>query len=154
MRRLALLSSFVLAACSGGGDSPPAVDAPAGLDATAADAAAVDAPIALVDARRPDGGPRDGAGPDGILPTGCTLGVQVQNILGGTGVVTSTPAGINCGPDCREEVPCGTQVTLFAVPGLNSTFTGWGVGCTGPGACTVTVNQVFTVVVATFQGMP
>ena len=43
----------------------------------------------------------------------------------GTGLITSVPAGINCGTDCTEAYNPGTVVTLTAVPDANSTFTGW-----------------------------
>ena len=68
--------------------------------------------------------------------------------------VVSSPGGIACAPDCREEVVCGSTFTLVATPGINSVFTGWGVGCTGTGPCTITVNQAFTVVIAGFRGAP
>jgi len=69
----------------------------------------------------------------------------------GLGVVTSVPAGINCGADCSEAVTYGSVVTLSAaVTGTGSVFTGWsGGGCTGTGACVVTVTAA-TQVTATF----
>ena len=68
----------------------------------------------------------------------------------GTGVVTSLPAGINCGSDCSQSYPAGTMVTLTATPTGLSTFTGWsGGGCTGTAPCTVTMSAA-TNVTATF----
>lgn len=60
----------------------------------------------------------------------------------GTGTVTSSPAGINCGDSCEEAFTQGTQVTLTAAPdSISSTFEGWsGGGCSGTGTCTVTLN--------------
>ena len=59
----------------------------------------------------------------------------------GQGTVTSSPAGIECGPDCEEEYTEGTEVTLTASPTAGSTFTGWsGAGCSGTGTCKVTMS--------------
>jgi hypothetical protein len=68
----------------------------------------------------------------------------------GSSVVTSSPAGINCGTDCSEPFVYGTAVTLTAAPATGATFSGWsGGGCSGTGACTVTVTAA-TTVTATF----
>jgi hypothetical protein len=65
----------------------------------------------------------------------------------GSGVVGSTPAGVNCGTDCTESYPHGTVVNLTASPAAGSTFAGWlGGGCVGTGACVVTVTAATTVV--------
>jgi hypothetical protein len=69
----------------------------------------------------------------------------------GTGVVTSSPGGINCGTDCTEAYPVGTQVRLSADPSGTSTFTGWSGACSGTGGCVVTMNSPQTVT-ATFAG--
>jgi hypothetical protein len=59
----------------------------------------------------------------------------------GTGAITSSPAGISCGPDCSEIYTAGTTVTLTASSDTSSTFGGWsGGGCTGTGTCSVTMN--------------
>lgn len=65
----------------------------------------------------------------------------------GTGVVTSAPAGINCGSDCSESYTSGTNVALTASPSsAGSTFVGWsGAGCSGTGTCAVTMNAARTV---------
>ncbi len=72
----------------------------------------------------------------------------------GSGAVTSNPAGITCGADCTQKYAKGTQVTLTATPAQDSTFAGWsGGGCSGTGACTVTMNAIKTVT-ATFTLKP
>lgn len=43
----------------------------------------------------------------------------------GTGTVTSTPLGIDCGMDCEKLYEDFTPVTMVVTPGSNSKFTGW-----------------------------
>src|ERR1700733_13209423 len=57
--------------------------------------------------------------------------IQVQLTGGGTGVVTSNPAGINCPGTCAMAVPEGTLVQMNASAAATSTFVGWGDGCHG-----------------------
>ena len=65
----------------------------------------------------------------------------------GSGTVSSSPPGISCGTDCSEGYLDGAVVTLAATPNRGSTFKGWtGGGCTGTGACTVTVTAGTTVI--------
>ncbi len=80
-----------------------------------------------------------------------TAGLNVARAGNGSGTVTSSPAGINCGSDCSETFALGTMVTLTATPTPGtSTFTGWsGGGCSGTGTCVVTFNAA-TTVTATF----
>ena len=68
----------------------------------------------------------------------------------GSGVVTSTPAGIDCGGDCEHDFPAGATVTLTATPATGSTFEGWSGACTGTGACQVVLARSLTVT-ATFS---
>jgi hypothetical protein len=76
--------------------------------------------------------------------------LTVTKMGNGSGTVTSTPPGIDCGTDCTEPYTNGTMVTLTAVPAASSTFTGWtGAGCSGTGTCTVTVTAAISVT-ATF----
>jgi peptidoglycan/xylan/chitin deacetylase (PgdA/CDA1 family) len=64
----------------------------------------------------------------------------------GSGTVTSTPAGINCGGTCAANFELNTSVTLTATATSDSTFTGWsGEGCSGTGTCTVTMSTARTV---------
>jgi secreted trypsin-like serine protease len=80
-------------------------------------------------------------------PTSHSLTVTKTGDGGGT--VTSSPAGINCGPTCSDAFPNGDSVTLTAVPSSGSTFGGWsGSGCSGTGTCTVTMSQARSVTAA------
>ncbi len=73
----------------------------------------------------------------------------------GTGTVTGTPAGISCGATCQEAYDQGTSITLTAAADANSTFAGWsGGGCSGTGACIVTMPASPATVTATFNLLP
>lgn len=70
-----------------------------------------------------------------------------------TGTVTSSPTAINCGATCAADFASGTSVTLTAAPAY-SVFSGWsGGGCTGAGACTVSMTAD-TSVTAVFTPLP
>ncbi|CAN5890453.1 hypothetical protein BH24DEI2_BH24DEI2_09130 [soil metagenome] len=71
----------------------------------------------------------------------------------GNGVVTSSPAGINCGTDCRETYATGSVVTLSATSEAGFRFSGWSGACTGTSICTVTMNATQTVA-ALFEPLP
>jgi hypothetical protein len=58
----------------------------------------------------------------------------------GSGAVTSSPGGINCGATCSANYASGTVVTLTAPPASGSTFAGWSGACSGTGACILTMN--------------
>ncbi|MEI7744106.1 MAG: fibronectin type III domain-containing protein, partial [Chloroflexota bacterium] len=58
----------------------------------------------------------------------------------GSGTVTSSPAGINCGSTCSSTFSYGTSVTLTATPATGSTFTGWSGACSGTGTCTLVMS--------------
>jgi hypothetical protein len=67
--------------------------------------------------------------------------LTVNRTGAGTGMVTSSPAGITCGSTCAYAFLNNTVVGLTASPSAGSTFNGWsGSGCSGTGTCTVTVT--------------
>jgi hypothetical protein len=68
----------------------------------------------------------------------------------GSGTVTSSPAGINCGSTCSAEFEEGEVVSLSTTPASGSTFAGWSGACTGTGACEVTITEAASVT-ATFN---
>lgn len=79
-----------------------------------------------------------------IAPTMRTVTIAVNG--NGTGSVTSTPAGINCGTKCSAEFAEGTSITLSALPTNGSQFLGWAGGsCAGTGDCTIVVSADITV---------
>lgn len=86
---------------------------------------------------------------DGALSASDEVTVTVSPILyaikvteagTGSGTVSSSPIGIDCGTDCTELYSSGTMVTLTATPDNGSTFVGWSGACSGTGACTVTMD--------------
>jgi hypothetical protein len=70
--------------------------------------------------------------------------LTVSKIGAGTGKVTSSPAGINCGTDCTEDYMSGTPVTLSNTPDFNSYFVGWSGACTST-PCQVSMTQARSV---------
>jgi uncharacterized repeat protein (TIGR02543 family) len=66
----------------------------------------------------------------------------------GTGTITSSPAGIDCGNGetaCGATFTTGSSVTLTATPDQFSAFTGWGGDCSGKGSCTLTMSSARSV---------
>lgn len=71
----------------------------------------------------------------------------------GSGSISSSPGGIQCGTDCNEAYAAGTTVTLTASAATGSVFGSWSGACSGSAnSCNVTMNDarnvgaVFTLV--------
>lgn len=82
-----------------------------------------------------------------------TFALTVNKNGTGSGTVTSSPTGINCGATCSASFAQGTTVTLTAAPASGSVFAGWSGACTGTGTCSVTMDAAKTVT-ATFNTTP
>ncbi len=75
-----------------------------------------------------------------------TYTLMVAKAGTGSGTVTSSPSGINCGTGCAATYTDGTTVSLTASAGTDSIFAGWsGGGCSGTGSCTATIDSDKTV---------
>lgn len=86
------------------------------------------------------------AAPEGLGNT-----ITIEKRGNGSGTVTSSPAGIDCGQFCSATFPPGVLVRLTAAPASGSIFTGWnGGGCLGTGSCTTGTTAGGTIV-ATFS---
>ncbi len=88
-----------------------------------------------------------------VVPPG-QFDLMVSKSGTGSGTVSSSPAGINCGSDCSETLADGTSVTLTASPAGGSSFTAWsGAGCSGTSTCTVVMSEA-RAVTAQFTKQP
>lgn len=79
--------------------------------------------------------------------------LTVKKAGAGTGTVTSSPAGIECGATCDASVKTGTLITLSGSPGENTDPTVQWSGCDGvdsEGKCLVTMGAERSVT-ATFN---
>jgi len=82
---------------------------------------------------------------------GYPVHVEVQG--SGGGIVSSSPAGVECGATCTASFRVGSTVTLTADADSASDFVGWSGGCGGiDPVCAVTVSSPITVV-ATFDSV-
>ncbi len=71
----------------------------------------------------------------------------------GSGSVTSSPLGIDCGLVCALDFAPGTTVVLSQTATVGSLFASWGGACAGSSRCAVTMNAD-TTVTATFDLLP
>ncbi len=84
-----------------------------------------------------------------LQPTGGRVD-QVSVATTGSGVVTSSPAGIDCGATCSNGFETRKTVTLHAEPSAGATFTGWTGACSGSGPCQIRLTDAAEVA-ATFE---
>jgi M6 family metalloprotease-like protein len=78
--------------------------------------------------------------------------ISVQGAGSGSGVITSSPAGISCTVSagavsgaCNTAYAAGTAVTLTAAAAPGHVFTGWSGACSGTAACAVSMTQARSV---------
>ena len=92
-----------------------------------------------------------------------TFALTVTKTGSGSGMVTSSPAGINCGADCAESYNYGTVVSLTAAAASGSQFAGWSgdsdctdgsVTMTAAKTCTATFDLVTLVSIAVTRANP
>ncbi|HKE95592.1 MAG TPA: cellulase family glycosylhydrolase [Povalibacter sp.] len=82
--------------------------------------------------------------------TASTFALGVTRAGTGSGTVTSSPSGINCGSTCTANYASGTSVTLSQSAASGSTFAGWSGSCTGTGSCVLSMTAARSVT-ATFN---
>lgn len=92
-------------------------------------------------------------GSNNVTEIGGTTTLTIAKAGNGIGTVTSVPSGILCGASCQARFSASTLVTLSAIAGSDSIFSGWGgdpdcadgrVTMSASRSCTVT----FTATVA------
>jgi aryl-phospho-beta-D-glucosidase BglC (GH1 family) len=82
--------------------------------------------------------------------TASTFALGVTRAGTGSGTVTSSPGGINCGTSCTANYANGTSVTLTAAAASGSAFAGWSGSCSGTGSCVLAMTASRSVT-ATFN---
>jgi predicted outer membrane repeat protein len=71
--------------------------------------------------------------------------LTVTNTGTGSGKVTSSPPGIDCGSICTAPFVENSTVTLTAAADGDSIFTGWSGDCSGSGDCELTIDAAKSV---------
>jgi hypothetical protein len=100
--------------------------------------------------------PPEPTGPSAAVASATKL-LTIGGLGSGSGAVTVPPTGGQPAIDCRitagqaaatgcsQSYPLGTVVTLTATPADGFSFSSWGAGCTGSGACQKTMDVDRTV---------
>jgi hypothetical protein len=81
----------------------------------------------------------------GFGPAGTGQALTATTSGAGDGVITSSPAGINCGEACEAEFNSGATVALTASPDPGSVFSGWSGACSGTATCQLTMTSAKAV---------
>ena len=78
--------------------------------------------------------------------------LTVQSAGTGSGTITSTPSGINCGAVCSQHYMSGSSVSLAPTAAAGSSFSGWGSSCNpdASGSCSFAMMSDVSVT-ATFD---
>ncbi len=80
-----------------------------------------------------------------LKPVAVEYALAIEKIGTGSGTVTSSPAGIDCGSVCEEDFADETNVTLTATADAGSAFDHWtGSGC-NKGTCVVEMSRARTI---------
>jgi hypothetical protein len=103
--------------------------------------------VVVLNGGAPDLGAHETSGTDAVYA------LTVTKAGTGTGAVTSSPVGVDCGSTCSFNYTSGTEVTLSATPAGDDTLTWSGEGCSGSGTCVVTLSQARNPT-ATFTKVP
>jgi hypothetical protein len=84
-----------------------------------------------------------------------TVKIEISKRGKGSGLVSSRPAGIQCGATCSASFDAGTSVTLTATPSRGSVFAGWsGRGCKVGRSCLLSDITGARALTATFHLLP
>ncbi len=73
------------------------------------------------------------------------VSVTVSKTGAGSGLVTSSPAGINCGATSADAFAVGETAALTATPASGSAFTGWSGSCGGTTSCVLHLTGAASV---------
>jgi len=168
------LKTFPLTVSKAGNGGGTVTSNPAGVNcgATCSATYVINTSVVLTAAPNADSNFTGWTGCDSVNGTACTVAItaarsatatfalktfvlSVSKTGLGTGTVTSSPAGINCGANCSASFIIHTTVTLTPTPGTVSIFNGW-TGCDSVNAnnqCIVTINNARQVSVD-FLGLP
>jgi hypothetical protein len=98
-----------------------------------------------------------GGGDRGLLIGGTPALVEVDISTSGTGSgnVSSSPTGIDCGSTCSASFDAGSSLTLTATPAAGSRFDRWfGGRCLGNGSCEVNTDVSKQTITAKFILLP